>query len=155
MKHVKLGRAAVAGLVANVLSFIVGGGGYQLFGWVFELEPRGVWKWSPEKTAEMSFGWWAFLIGGNTLLAIVYALVYAVLYHGIPGTGFRKGLVFGLIVWLVGVVPAIFTMYVLVNIHGGALLYFLTQSLVEHLVYGAAVALIYGKPALRPTGPRR
>jgi hypothetical protein len=153
MKHVKFGRAVVAGLVANVLSFVVGGGGYQLFGWVFELEPRGVWKWTPGQS--MSAGWWVFLVGGNTLLAIVYALVYAVLYHGIPGSGLRKGLAFGLIVWLVGVAPAIFTMYALVNIHGGALLYFLTQSLVEHLVYGAAVALVYGKVAPLPTDPRR
>jgi hypothetical protein len=147
MRHVKFGRAVVAGLVANVLSFLVGGGGYQLFWWVFELEPRAVWKWSPAQTADMSVAWWAFLIGGNTLLAIVYALAFAVLFHGIPGTGLRKGLVFGLIVWLVGVLPAIFTMYVLINIHPGALVYFLTQSLVEHLVYGAAVALVYGRPA--------
>lgn len=145
MKHVKLGRAVVAGLVANIVSFVVGGGGYQLFGWVFELEPSEIWKWTPG--ADMSIGWWVFLIVGNTLLAIVYALVYAVLFHGIPGTGYRKGMVFGLIVWLVGVVPAIFTMYALMNVHGGALTYFLTQSLVEHLVYGTVVALIYGKPA--------
>jgi hypothetical protein len=147
MQHVKFGRAVVAGLIANIVSFVVGGGGYHLFEWVFTLEPQGVWKWIPGSTAEMSVGWWVLLIGGNTLLAIVYALVYAVLYHGIPGTGLRKGMAFGLIVWLVGVVPAIFTMYILVNIHPGALLYFLTQALVEHVVYGAAVALVYGRPA--------
>jgi len=145
MKHVKVGRAVVAGLVANVLSFVVGGGGYHLFGWVFTLEPQGIWKWNPEQTADMSVGWWVVLIGGNTLAAIVFALVYAILFNGIPGTGLRKGLVFGLIVWLIGVVPAIFTMYIMMNIHPAALLYFLTQALVEYFVYGAAVALVYGR----------
>ena len=148
MKHVRFVRAVVAGLVANVLSFVVGGGGYHLFGWVFALEPQAIWKWTPGLNADMSLGWWVFLIGGNTLLAIVFAVVYAILFKGIPGTGLRKGLVFGGIVWLVGVVPAIFTMYIMMNVHPAALLYFLTQSLVEYFVYGAAVALIYGQPAL-------
>jgi hypothetical protein len=143
MKHVKFGRAVVAGLVANVLSFVVGGGGYHLFGWVFTLEPRGIWKWNPG--ADMSVGWWVFLIAGNTLAAIVFAVVYAILFKGIPGTGLRKGLVFGVIVWLIGVVPAIFTMYIMMNIHPGALLYFLAQAFVEYLVYGAVVALVYGR----------
>ncbi|MHC5049419.1 MAG: DUF6789 family protein [Planctomycetota bacterium] len=151
MKHVKFGRAVVAGLVANVLSFIVGGGGYHLFGGVFQLEPQGVWKWTPEMNAEMSVGWWIFLIGGNTVAAIVFALVYALLFHGIPGKGLFKGMVFGVIVWLIGVVPAIFTMYILVNIHPTALLYFLTQSLVEYLVYGPAVALVYGPAFAKAT----
>ena len=88
-------------------------------------------------------------MAGNTLLAVVVALVYAVLFEGIPGRGVRKGLAFGLVVWLVGVLPATFTMYILVNISGWAVLYFTLQGLAEYLAYGAIIAAIYGE------GPRR
>ena len=35
----------------------------------------------------------------------------------------------------------------MVDIHPAALLHFLTQALVGYLVYGTAVALVYGRPA--------
>ena len=112
------------------------------------MEPLSIWRWTPEKTGDMSLGWWAYLIGGNTLLAVVVALVFAVLYDGIPGSGIRKGFVFGLIVWLIGVLPAIFTMNVLTVMNGWAILYFTAQALVEYLTYGAIIAAIYGEPIL-------
>ena len=151
MKHVRWGRAALAGLVANLASFVVGGGGYLLFGGAFRLEPTSIWRWTPDRMGEMSVGWWVYLVMGNTALAVVLALVYAVLYDGIPGRGVRKGLVFGLIVWLVGVLPPVFTMHVLTVMNGWAILYFTTQSLFEHLAYGAIIAAIYGRPVRADT----
>jgi hypothetical protein len=146
MSHVKWGRAILAGLAVNLASFVVGGGGYLLFGRVFKLEPIFIWRWTPDKFGEMSVGWWAYLIVGNTLLAVILGLAYAVLYDGIPGRGVRKGLAFGLIVWLIGVLPGTFTMNVLTVINGWAILYFTTQALVETLAYGAIIAVIYCEP---------
>lgn len=151
MRRVKWGRAVLAGLAANLASFVVGGGGYRLFGWVFKLDPVFIWRWTPDKIAEMSGGWWAYLIFGNTVLAVIVGIVYAVLYDGIPGRGINKGLAFGLAVWLIGVLPAIFTLNVLTVINGWAILYFTSQALVEHLVYGIIIALIYGEPIRRGT----
>jgi hypothetical protein len=153
MSHVKWSRAVLAGLSANLASFLVGGGGYLLFGWVFKLEPVFIWRWTPEKFAEMSVGWWVYLIVGNTLLAVVLALAYAVLYYGIPGQGIRKGFAFGLIVWLIGVVPATWTLNVLTVVNGWAILYFTTQAIVEYQVYGAIIAVVYGEPLRGPTEP--
>ncbi|MHC4608276.1 MAG: hypothetical protein ACYTAF_15305 [Planctomycetota bacterium] len=54
-RRIRWGRAVVAGLVANVLSFVIGGGGYIVVGWLggfaFTLEPEGLWKWQPDRTS--------------------------------------------------------------------------------------------------------
>ncbi|MBI4722346.1 MAG: hypothetical protein HY769_05000 [Candidatus Stahlbacteria bacterium] len=142
-RNINIKRVLIAGIVANLMSFIVGGGGYLLFGWVFQLEPQNIWKWTPGTTISMSLNWWIFLILGNTVLAIALALVYAILFNGIPGQGVKKGMTFGFLVWIVGVLPAMFSMYVLVKIATGALFYFATQGLLEYLIYGAVISLIY------------
>jgi hypothetical protein len=85
MKQIKWGKAVLAGLVANVASFIVGGGGYMLIGRAFfKLEPSSFWRWTPSDPFNMPFGWYIYLIVGNTLLAIVIAVIYAVLYDSLP-----------------------------------------------------------------------
>ena len=57
--------------------------------------------------------------------------------------GIQKGLGFGIIVWIVGPIPALGTMYLMMNIATGALIYFTIQSLIEWLVYGTVISLIY------------
>jgi hypothetical protein len=156
MKHINWGRAVLAGLVVNVASFILGGGGYLLFGHMFSLEPTFLWRWTPETMSEMSPSWWVLLIAGNTALAIVVGLVYAVLYHGLPGRGIWKGLAYGLILWLIGVLPPAFTMYVMTVINGRVIAYLIAQGLVEYLAYGVLVALIYGSaPVEHPSQQAR
>jgi hypothetical protein len=54
MSHIKWRRAILGGLAANVASFFVGGGGYVIFGRFFKMEPLCIWRWTPEKTGEMS-----------------------------------------------------------------------------------------------------
>lgn len=91
----------------------------------------------------MSVQWWAFLFVLNIVLAVAFAFIYALIEKGLPGKGVQKGLGFGLIVWIVGPIPALVTMYLMVNIANGALAYFTLQSLFEWLVYGAIISLIY------------
>ena len=146
MTDIKWGRAVLAGLAANLVSFIVGGGGYILFGWTFRLEPTSIWRWTPNKMCKMSVCWWTYLIIGNTLLALFLSMTYAVLYNGIPGRGAMKGLVFGAIVWLIGVLPAAFTIHVLTVMNAWSILYFTTQAIVEYLIYGTIIAVVYGNP---------
>jgi len=95
---------------------------------------------------DLSAGWWAYLVIGNTALAVAVAVGYALVYHGLPGRGIVKGLWFGLFVYVVGVLPALFTVHVLTVMNGWAVLYFTIQSFFEHQAYGAIVAKIYGTP---------
>lgn len=137
-------RVLIAGIVMNIVSFVFGGGSYYFFSWIFQLEPQEIWKWTPDTSlSSMPISWLIFLIVGNTILAILYALAYAIFYKGIPGEGIKKGLVFGLVLWPIGVLAPMFSMYVMLNIARGAVIYFSLQGLVECLVYGIVIASIY------------
>ncbi len=152
MKNINIKKVLIAGIIVNLASFIVGGGSYHLFGWVFHLEPQNIWKWKPGETINMPLYWWIFLILGNTVLAIVVALVYAILYKGIPGRGIKKGLVFGFLTWLIGVLIPMFSMYILLKIATGTIIYFTLQGLFEYLLYGVIISAIYTeKDAASPT----
>jgi hypothetical protein len=151
MSEIKWSRAVLAGLAVNLASFVVGGGGYVLFDWTFRLEPTFIWRWTPDKMSNMSVCWWTYLIVGNTLLALFLSITFALLYNGIPGRGVIKGLVFGAIVWLIGVLPAAFTIHVLTVMNAGSVLYFTTQAIIEHLIYGTIIAVVYGNPLLEVT----
>lgn len=144
MAKLNYGRIILAGVAINFASFIVGGGSYLLFGNVFKLEPIDIWKWTPAMGLDIPVSWWLLFLM-NIVLAVVFAWVFAVLYDGIPGTGIRKGFVFGLLAWLIGVIPPMTTLYLMTNIANGALVYFTVQGLVEWLVYGAVISAIYKK----------
>jgi hypothetical protein len=144
-------KVILAGLVVDILSFVVAVPSYHLFGSVFELEPASIWKWTPQMPlGSISAGWLIFIVTVNTALAIFFAFLYALLFRAIPGTGIRKGLMFALLLYPVGVLVPVFSIYVLVNIAAGAAVYFTLQGLVEFLIYGAAVALVYKEKARTP-----
>lgn len=142
MKNLNIKKIFLAGIAINFISFLIGGGSYLLFGRIFELEPISIWKWTPDMGFNIPVGWPTLLLL-NIILAVLFALAFALLYKGIPGKGIQKGLFFGIIVWVVGPVPALITMYLLINIAQGALLYFFIQSLFEWLVYGMVISAIY------------
>ncbi len=143
MKSINITKVLFAGCAIFFISFLVGGGSYFLFGRIFNLEPTAIWKWTPAQGFNMPTGWWAILFLLNIILAIVFAFIYALIEKGLPGKGIQKGLGFGIIVWIVGPIPALVTMYLMMNIAAGALIYFAFQSLFEWLIYGAVISLIY------------
>ncbi len=142
MNGLNIKKIILAGLAINFISFIVGGGSYFIFGWVFKLEPTSIWKWTPAMGLNIPVSWPVlFLL--NIVLAIAFAWVFAILYKGIPGQGIRKGLAFGSFAWLIGILPSTVTLYLMTNIAPLALVYFTIQGLFEWLVYGAVIAAIY------------
>lgn len=143
MKSVNRVKALRAGLAIFCISFLVGGGSYFLFGWVFDLKPNTIWKWTPAQGFDMPAEWWIVLFLLNIILAIAFAFIYALFEKELPGKGIQKGLSFGVIVWIVGPIPALATMYLMMNIAVGALVYFTLQSLFEWLVYGMVISLMY------------
>ena len=143
MKSINITKVLFASLAIFFISFLVGGGSYFLFDWVFNLEPNAIWKWTPTQGFDMPTEWWTILFLLNIFLAIAFAFIYALIEKGLPGKGIQKGLGFGIIVWIVGPIPALGTMYLMMNIATGALIYFTIQSLIEWLVYGTVISLIY------------
>ena len=131
-------------LISGVLIWIVGSVfgiltcGW-LFNWVYTLPPN-IWK---DPAAMMSTG---NMIGANLIgliAAIIFASVYALIYMGIPGDGIKKGMIYGLIVWLLGALSGIASMPFYMSIATTVVVYWIIQALVLNLINGAIVGAIY------------
>jgi len=136
----KTGKILIAALVASLFNAILSGVtcGW-LFNWVYKLEPTNVWKPMDGPPGL------AFYIGG-LLLNIVFTVVYALLRKSIPGENrCAKGLVFGLCVWAVGMLPGVFTTYAFMTVATGVVIYWTVLGLVETPLRGLIIAAIYGE----------
>ena len=133
-------RILLAGVVIWVISTIFGflTCGW-LFSWVYTLPPN-IWK---DPDVMMSTG---NIIGGNLtglFRAMVFALVYALLYKGISGEGAKKGMTYGVLMWLVGALAVILSMPFYMTIATTVVVYWIIQALVLNLIDGAIVGVIY------------
>lgn len=50
MKNMNIKKIIIAGLAIDVISFLIFPLFFNnsLFGWVFQLEPTNIWKWTPQ-----------------------------------------------------------------------------------------------------------
>jgi hypothetical protein len=136
----KIGKILIVALAVSLFGAIFAGltCGW-LFNWVYKLEPTNVWKpmGGPPGLA--------FQIGGF-LLNIILVVVYALLRKGIPGKNkLSKGLVFGLCVWAVGILPGMFSTYSFMTVATGVVIYWTILGLVEMPIKGLIIAAIYGE----------
>lgn len=133
-------KILISGVVIWVISTIFGllTCGW-LFSWVYTLPPN-IWK---DPVEMMSTG---NIIGGNLtglFRAIIFALVYALLYKGIPGESVKKGMMYGILVWLVGALAGMASMPFYMTIATTVVVYWIIQALVLNLISGAIVGVIY------------
>jgi len=136
----KIGKMLMAALVVSVFNTIVGGltCGW-LFNWVYKIEPTNVWK---AMDGPPGFDY----LVGSLLLNIVLVVVYAALLKGMPGkTKLVKGLVFGLCVWAVGILPGMFATYAFMTVATEVVIYWTLIGLVEMPLNGMIIAAIYGE----------
>lgn len=106
-----------------------------LFSWVYALPPVEIWVPLSVMTnpqTQMSLG----ILG--LLIAFFFVFVYAVIYKGIPGKTWTRGLMYGLLLWLptsLGMASMIFLM----NINPIVVVYWMIQALVISLLSGLFV----------------
>jgi MFS family permease len=113
-------------LVGTVFGFLTCG---WLFNWVYTLPPN-IWK---DPAVNLT----------GLACAIIFTSVYALLYKGIPGEGVKKGMTYGILVWLVGALTGIASMPFYMTIATTVVVYWLLQALVLGLINGAIVGSIY------------
>ncbi len=136
----KIVRILIAGIAAAVLSAVVGGltCGW-LFRWVYDLEPTNVWK-----PMECPPGVETYV--GILVLGILLAVVYALLKKGIPSKNVvGKGIVFGLCVWVVGILPGMWATYSFMTVNTTFVIYMTLHGLVMSPIKGIVIAAICGK----------
>jgi hypothetical protein len=133
----KILRIVIAGAVVTVLKSLIGGltCGW-LFNWVYEVEPTAIWR-------QMDAPPIGYLIA-SLALNILLVLVYALLAKGIPGKNkLVKGLVFGLCVWAVGILPGMLSTYMFMTVSATVVIYWTISGLVVTPLMGMIIAAIY------------
>ncbi len=134
----------VTGVIVNVASILFPLISYFSFKQIFLYDLVGIWKWKPGNALfSMPGEWITITMLGNFIMALVFVIVYAVLHKAVPGVRFQKGLWFGFLMWLIGVLIPVFSMYVLLNISNTVLWFLLIQGLAEYLLYGLICSTFY------------
>ena len=129
--------AAVAVLVFDsVVAMLTCG---WLFSWVYKIEPTNIWK-------PMTNGPGAAFFITAFVLNIILVLVYALIKKGLPGKNILlKGLVFGLIVWAVGMLQGMAAMYFFTATAPTVIIYWAILGVIQCPLDGLIIAAIYGK----------
>jgi hypothetical protein len=126
----KISKILVAALAVSLFGAIFAGvtcGG--VFNWVYKLEPTNVWK---PMVGPPGLNFYI----GEFLFSVIFVVVYALL---------RKGLVFGLCVWAVGILPGMFATYFFMTVATGVVIYWTVLGLVATPIKGLIVAVLYGE----------
>lgn len=135
----KILRGVLGGIAYGVIGEIFG---WCIYGVLFLKYSEQVYQlWRPMESLHWRIG----MPLADIFSGLMVALAYALLYKGIPGTGFKKGLFFGLILWLImrfagelfwyAMSPIPFMLVVAGWIHG----------LIVMSLGGIVIAAIYGK----------
>ena len=109
-----------------------------LFTWVYEIEPL-IWV-APE--VMMSTENMIYMNLLTILLSFFFVMVYSILYKGIPGTGVKKGMTYGLLITLVAG-AGMLTMPLYMTIAWTVVIYWVLQQLVANLIKGFIVGKLY------------
>lgn len=135
----KLIIAVFAVTVFSVLFGSITCGG--VFNWVYRLEPTNVWK----PMENFSF---PLMIASCLISDLFFVYVYALINKGVPGKNkYTKGLLYGLLVWLVGMVPGMISTYLYQAIATTVVIYWTIWGLVASPLKGLITAAIYGEQA--------
>lgn len=136
----KIGKILIATTAVSVFNVLFAGltCGW-LFNWIYKLEPTNIWK-PMDGPPGLAFQIAVFLFH------IVLAVVYVLFRKGIPGQNrLSKGLVFGLCVWAVGILPGMFSIYYFMTVAPVVVIYWTLLGLIEMPIKGLIIAAIYGE----------
>lgn len=133
-------KLILAIVVVGIFNFLVGmftcGG---VFSWVYKLEPVNVWK----PMTSVSF---PLMLAGMFLVDVLFVLVYAIIKNGVPGKNkYTKGLFYGLLVVLVGLVPGMISTYTYMTVATTVVVYWTIWGFIVSPLKGLIAAAIYGE----------
>jgi MFS family permease len=127
-------KGLISGIIAGIVMLIIGS--------AFMMIP-GVTEWYIEKFPEMMAPTaMSIMTVGVVLSGIFMGLVYSVINSAIPGEGARKGLNYGIMVWLL----AGLTWPIMIMGFAPSYLWIaeLINGLITYSIVGAVLAIIYG-----------
>ena len=128
-------KGLISGIITGIVMLIIGS--------VFMMIP-GVTEWYTEKFPEMVAPTaMSIMTVGVVLSGIIMGLVYSIINSAIPGEGARKGLNYGIMVWLL----AGLTWPIMIMDFAPAYLWVadLINGLITYSIAGAVLVIIYEK----------
>ena len=128
-------KIIVGGLLAGLAILVVGMIFGSLTADMYKMAPANMFK-------PMEQNWFLQILVYDLALGFILAYVYSVIKSAIPGSGIQKGLIFGLIIFLVGTVPWMGITYLTMNIRNKLILMWTLNGLANYLLAGAAIEVI-------------
>ena len=127
MKKVIVG-GVLAGLVMVVVGFIVGGMTAEMY----RMSPAALWK-------PMGGNWFLQMVVYDIVVGLILSFVYSILKSAVPGSGLQKGIIFGLLVWLVGTLPGMGITYLTMNVRNLMLTVWALNGLANYVLSGMVI----------------
>jgi hypothetical protein len=88
---------------------------------------------------------YAISISVSVGLALLYSTIFHVLRAGIPGTGIRKGLNYGILMFLLSSLPSMLGMWMLINLPVKFFIAGLAFGLIHYLIGGVVISWAFQK----------
>lgn len=136
MKIKKIILATVLISIFTILVDRLTSGG--VFNWIYRLKPLCVWK--------QTNIYFSMVIASTFLIQLFFVWGYAIINKGIPGEKvYQKGLLYGVIIWMVGFVPGMISTHVYMNVATTVVIYHTIWEIIVSPIKGLITALIYGE----------
>lgn len=136
-------RIAVAGLAVGMAGNLWGLLTCRwLFKWVYEVCQPQIYR--PEML-DGTFGWMLSMGASKVALGIFMVLAYAVAGQRLPGRGVRRGVWFGGLIWLLGLLPSKWSAFMSLTLPVETFLYWVANDLVASVLLGVLTVLLYEK----------
>ena len=131
MKNLKVG---LTGLLAGVVLFVVGNLGYFATKGFYVQSNPALWKPMPMP------GWLFQLFLWNLVIGILFAMMYELVKTALPQGKLAGGLVYGLLLWLVGTTPGMISTHLTINLPTSLVLSSWLEGLVSSVLAGWTIA---------------
>lgn len=130
-------KGIIAGIVTGVVIFVIGMVMGILLGVDYTKTPQ---LWKP-----MTGNWTYYMIVVDIIEGIIYGLVFGIVMNSVPGNGWKKGLNYGLILWLVATAPGMMMTYFTMAVPDMIVASWLFGGLISLVIAGPLIAIIYNK----------
>lgn len=145
MANLSAWRVFWAGILFAVLAQVVhSAGAFLTMGYYTMPQYLQVWsKIMMPSAGPPPASFYVYSLVFGIVSGVLFALVYGIVRSSVPGnTSAKKGITYGLLVFLVGGIPGYLALLLLVNLPSVLILYWAFESLVIYIIGGALVARI-------------
>lgn len=139
-------NAIVWGVVVLVVQMVIGNLLYMnpLVSGIFER-----YKGHPSIKPMDAFGgmgnWILLNLLFSVVLVVLFIALYLLIYRSLPGSGWQKGLSFGLILGVIKAAPEAFNQWMLFTYPTSLIIVQLANSIIGLMIFGIVLSLVYKK----------